>query len=73
MKVGKKTGVERGLKDVGCREGEREGELPNRVARSQADPLRNGSVLLLRARELLLCAEGFVALLGMLEKVERMG
>ena len=46
--------------------GRRRGErgIPNCIARSQADPLRDGTVLLLCARELLLCAEGFVALDG---------
>ena len=36
--------------------------LPNSVAGPQANPLRDGAILLLRFRELLLCAEGFVAL-----------
>jgi hypothetical protein len=39
----------------------REG-LPDGVASSQSNPLRNGSVLLLGFRKLLLRAEGLVAL-----------
>jgi hypothetical protein len=38
--------------------------LPDRVTSSQADPLRNRSVLLLGSGELLLRAEGLVALLN---------
>ena len=36
--------------------------LPDGVPGPQADPLGDGTVLFLRSRELLLCAEGFVAL-----------
>jgi hypothetical protein len=36
--------------------------LPDCIPRPQTDPLGNGAVLLLRARKLLLGAEGFVAL-----------
>ena len=36
--------------------------IPNSVAGSKANPLRDRSVLLLRARKLLLGTEGFVAL-----------
>jgi hypothetical protein len=36
--------------------------IPDRVTSSQSDPLRNRSVLLLGSRELLLRAEGLVAL-----------
>lgn len=35
---------------------------PDGIARPQSNPLWDGSVLLLRSRELLLRAEGFVAL-----------
>jgi hypothetical protein len=38
------------------------GYLPDGVSGSQADPLRNGTILLLRFGKLLLGAEGFVAL-----------
>jgi hypothetical protein len=38
--------------------------IPDRVTSSQSDPLRNRSVLLLGSRELLLRAEGLVALLN---------
>lgn len=36
--------------------------VPDGISRPQANPLRDGSVLLLGSRELLLGAEGFVAL-----------
>jgi hypothetical protein len=35
---------------------------PDGVSRPQTDPLRDRSILLLSSSELLLCAEGFVAL-----------
>ena len=37
-------------------------DVPNRIPSSQPDPLRDRTVLLLRFRELLLRAEGFVGL-----------
>lgn len=40
--------------------------IPDRVTSSQSDPLRNWSVLLLGLSQLLLCSEGFVALLRVL-------
>ncbi len=40
--------------------------VPDRVTSSQSDPLRNGSVLLLGSRELLLRTEGLVALLNVI-------
>ena len=36
--------------------------IPDSIPGPEADPLRDGTVLLLRLGELLLCAEGFVAL-----------
>lgn len=36
--------------------------LPDSIASSQTDPLRDGAILFLRFGELLLCPEGFVGL-----------
>lgn len=43
--------------------------VPDGVVRSEADPLRNRAVLLLRLGELLLRAEGLVALLSRAKKM----
>jgi hypothetical protein len=48
---------------VGLRES-RSGGVPDGVAGSEADPLGDGAVLLLRFGKLLLGAEGLVALRG---------
>lgn len=45
-----------------ARPGEQSSIVPDGVARSEANPLRNGAVLLLRLGELLLRAERLVAL-----------
>lgn len=45
---------------------------PNRIPRSQSDPLRNRTVLFLRFRELLLRAEGFMGLDVLLPSIRQL-